>query len=336
MTLTQVAIWTKRIIFGSIFLIIAALSTLVGLNIYHDYQISKIPPPVEKAEMKFGKLPDLSFPESSASSSNFSYSISTTTGTLPSVPKFVKVYFIPQAGISLLSSQKSQEIAQSLGFNNGPQILSTTQQRFTDSNNGSLVIDLATGNFEYQTTPATTAAQLSSQDLSNQSELIQEFKTFLSNKNLLQSDLGSGRGNVIYNLNSEQATSSAQVSIWPSDINSLPIITASDQVGLINAQFDILTQDPNTNPYFNMDYTYWPVDTTTYSTYLAKTADQGLKDLRAGKGFVIEVPTNPQVSITNLYLAYFETKDYSPYLQPVLVFEGPGFKAVVPAVINPS
>ncbi len=335
MTLTQVAVWTKRVIFISIFLIIVSLSTIIGLDFYRAYQISRIPPPVEKAEMKFGKLPDLSFPEASASSSNFSYSIDTTTGTLPSVPKFVKVFFIPQAGISLLSSQKAQDIAQSLGFNNGPTILSTTQQKFTDNNNDSFIINLATGNFGYQSSPATTSAQLGSLDLSNQTQIIQNFKNFLSNKNLLPPDLSSGRGNLVYNLDSNQATSSAEVSIWPNDINSLPVITSSDLIGPINAQFDLITSDPNTNPYFSMNYTYWPVDLTTSSTYPAKTADQGLKDLKDGNGFVIEVPSNPQVSITNLYLAYYEGNSYSSYLQPVLVFEGPGFKAIVPAVVNP-
>jgi hypothetical protein len=134
MTLTQAAVLTRRSIIILGVLILLGISTKVGLDWYANYQLSKLPPIEEKAEMSFGGLPDPEFPSSKVSSSNFSYSIDTATGELPEFPRLVKVYFIPKATLSLLAPDRAKSVANKLGFNNGPQIVSTENYIFTDDN----------------------------------------------------------------------------------------------------------------------------------------------------------------------------------------------------------
>ena len=43
-------------------------------------------------------------------------------------------------------------------------------------------------------------------------------------------------------------------------------------------------------------------------------------------------PRTSSASITKVYLAYYLSEEYSNYLLPVFVFEGPQFAGMVPAV----
>ncbi|MBI4037170.1 hypothetical protein HY385_01990 [Candidatus Daviesbacteria bacterium] len=319
MTLTQAATLTKRGLIIFIVFLVVGISSLIGYQIWHQRQLAKLPPPQPKAEMKFGPLPKLDFPTSNVSSSNFSYSIDTTTGGLPKVPPIIKVYFIPKTGVTLLAPARYQKMANGLGFNSEPKVLSSTDYQFTNGKDGLLQIDLATGNFRLETL-ATPSAKLDSQ--TDKNVLIQKFKSYLADHNLLPDELKNGRSNI----NLDDATTS----LWPSNIDDLPIVNANFADGLV--QTTITIGDNNQITFNKINYIFWPIDKTSSSTYFLKSADQALADLKSGLGFISLEPQKPQVSISSVYLAYFEQNTYTPYLQPVFVFEGPGFAALVPAI----
>lgn len=319
MTLTQVAIITRRGVIASAALIILSIITAIGYRVWYTYYVSTLPPTEEKADLKFGVLPKINLTQSKVSSSNYSYSIDTETGGLPQMPKIIKVYFIPRASIiSLLAPDQSQQMAQDFGFNAGREVVTPTSYQYFNQSGGSFTFDLITGNFHYQKITATPSATLNSSP-GDQSKIATDFKEFLKSKGLLNSDLAAGRTKVTDN-----------VSIWPSNFDNLQIITASPNLGLVRA----LTQNAvgGSEKYPRVDYTYWQIDNTTFGTYPLESVESAFAKLQSGGGFVMEESPSPKVSITKASLAYFESEEYTPYLQPVYLFEGPSFSALVPAI----
>lgn len=327
MTLTQAAILTRRGIIIFFLTIFLGISAKIGYTVWQNYYLSTLPPVEEKAAELFGPLPPLKFPPIDISSTNYSYSIDTTTGGLTSAPKLVKVYFIPLSKISLLTAERAKELAEKLGFLSEPTVLSTTEYKFTNEE-GSLNIDLTSGNFSLQKTAAPSAQKAS--PLPEQDILVTLFKNYLLSKNLLPEELQNGRSMVIYNKKNQTDSNAADISLWPTDINNFPLVTANFKESTIKAT--VVKTGEESNQLLSIDYYFWPIDQTTSSTYEIKTAEEAFDDLQKGLGYIALQSPNSHISITSSYLAYYQSKEYSPYLQPVFVFEGPQFAAVVPAV----
>ncbi|RJP47504.1 MAG: hypothetical protein C4584_00425 [Armatimonadetes bacterium] len=332
MTLTQAATWTRKTIIILILLIFTAIAGSVGYNIWYQHYLSTLPPVEEKPEVKFGVLPEIQFPPSGVSSSNYSYSVDTVTGGFPKFPKLIKVYFIPRAGVSLLAPERARQQAEKLGFTIGPEILSDTQHKYSDNREGELIMDLTTGNFFFQRPATSSAFTAESSTFYDQPQVVEMFKNYLRNKNLLNNFLANGRSNVTFNDDPPAEYSTADVSIWPTDIDKLPLVTAAFKHGLVEATVTKASEEKER--FIRVNYTFWPIDDTTYSTYPLKTAEQGFDNLKSGQGFIAIQPEQAQISISSVSLAYFQPDEYSPYLQPVYVFEGPDFAALVPAVLK--
>ena len=319
MTLTQTALLTRRAILTLGILSLLIILTTVGSNLYYRYQLAQIPPVEEIAENKFGTLPNINFPATTVSSSNFPYSIDTNTGELPQVPKFIKVYFIPQAGLTLLAPDRARELASKLDFNIGPQTEDPNTYTFSNEQGGKLIINILSGNFSYQKSSSSSAQPA---DLPDKDSLVSQFKTYLSSKIQLPPELERGRDNVVDNT----------VTFWPDHIDNLPIITAEYLFGLIKGK--AITKDNGELGFDDVTYTFWPTDLTSSSTYQLKNPNEALDDLKNGAGFISRHNSSALVSITSVSLAYYQSQTYTPYLQPVYIFEGPSFIALVPAIKN--
>ena len=330
MTLTQTAKITKRflLIFGILFVLLTV--SYIGYQIYYyQYYLPHKPAPVIKPDKKFGPLPAPKFISTDVSSSNYSYSLATVTGGLPTdIPKIEKVYFIPQLGTTLLASDKATQLANSFSFTQGPTITNQTTYQFSDTQGGTMTIDLNTSNFTFNriASPSGTLQE----NFTDQGQVADQFKAYLSNKGLLADDLSSGRTNVVFDNSLPQNSQTATISIWPADFNNLEIVTPTFSDGLIKAVVN--TAKDETIKYQNLTYTYWSPDSQNSSTYPLKTPDQAFSDLKSGLGVVVVQPTDPQVAITSVKLAYYESGSYSLYLLPVYVFEGEGFVAYVDAI----
>lgn len=329
MTLTQTAVLTKQILTVGILALFLGISSFIGYKIWYQYYISHLPPKEEKPDTKFGLLPPPEFPRVAASSSNFSYSIDTVTGGLPIVgvdkgfDKLIKVYFVVKTYASLLSSEKSQNLAEKFNITVNPQILSETNYLFRDQDK-SLNIDLDSGNFTYQKI-ATLSGE---QTLEDEDRLISDFKGMLTNLGVLKPDLTNGRAKVVFIKDS--GSNLAQISIWPAAVDEKPIVTEEFNKSLINAT--VYKSASLIENYLSLNFTYYPIDISTFAIYPLKTSDQAFNDLKSGKGVVIIEPPKPNVSITSLSLGYFLSSSYNPYLLPVFIFEGPGFAAYVAAI----
>lgn len=355
MTLTQTAILSKQIIVLTIVALILGIAGFIGYKIWYAYYLSTIPPVEEKPDTRFGLLPYPDFPTAAVSSTNFSYSLDTKTGGLPKVgqdtgfEKIIKVYFIAKSFATLLSPDRSEDLAKKFAIPTSPQILSETQYKFKENNeqsssaSKSLLVDLDTGNF-YYTKEATISA---AEKLDDDNKLLSDFERFLESLGYLNKDLKEGRtkitllkkvGEKLISTTLRSEAIAAQVSIWPKAIDGKSIFTPNFNEALVNAT--VLGTAANLGNYLSINFTYYVLDTTTFATYLTKSAEQAFEDLKSGGGIVVIEPDKPQVSVTAVYLGYYLAQNYSPYLQPIFVFEGPNFVAYVPAIsseyLNPQ
>ncbi|MFA5932843.1 MAG: hypothetical protein WCV81_01095 [Microgenomates group bacterium] len=329
MTLTQVATITRRGVIAFVALLILGTISAIGYRVWYNYYQSTLPPIIEKPDMKFGILPKIVFPKATVSSSNYSYSIATETGNLPQLPKIIKVYFIPRANIvSLLAPDESQKLAAKFGFLGAREVLNPTTYRYSDNSNNFFTVDLITGNFNYQK-QASVSAKLDTAFI-NQDQLLASFKGLLQGTGLLNEDLSNGKSAVIYNKSTPTTSTSALISLWPSDLDGLKIVTSSASSGLVSAT--AINSVNETDRFPKLNYIYWQIDKTTSASYPLQSIENAYAQLQSGQGYISQIPSQAKVSISNVYLAYFEPEEYSPYLQPVYVFEGPQFTALVSAI----
>lgn len=337
MTLTETASFTKKaFIFGIIFLVFSGIFFAGYQYWYNKIYLPNLPIKEERPDNKFGALPKLKFPLNSISSSNYAYTLDTETGSLPvNIPKLVKVYPVIPLSTDLLALDRAKALADKLDFKNGPEMLSSTQYRFTDQFDGELLIDLDTGNFKYthHESSESAALQANSQFLEDD-RLNSDFKSFLSSKNLLKDQLQGGRTQApVFEKAIKNESTFATLSIWQNDVDKFPIITPLFKLGLIKAT---ITKSADEIYRFRaLTYTYWPIDLENPSTYPIITPDEAFSLLKNGEASVLIEPASAKASITRVYLGYFLSDEYLPYLQPVYVFEGNQFVALV-AAINPD
>lgn len=340
MTLTQTAVITKQIITITILALVVGIISFIGYKIWSAYYLANLPPQEEKPDTKFGVLPYPDFPKKGVSSSNFSYSLDTTTGGLPKIgfdpgfEKIIKVYFVVKPYATLLSPERSQALAEKFNIKSPPEILSETNYRFKDGDK-TLTVDLDSGNFTYtkETTPSAKAS------LDGDDKMVTDFENILANLGGLKDELKKGRtkvtllkieGNKLVPTTLRTEAQAAQISLWPEGLDKKSIFTFDFDKALVNST--VVKSATEIEDYLSLNFTFWLIDATTFATYPTKPAEAGFDDLKSGRGVVILEPTKPQISITSVYLGYYLSQNYSPYLQPIYIFEGPNFVAYVPAV----
>ncbi len=335
MNLTQVAIFTHQFIIFFFAALVIGIISFVGYRIWYANYLASLPPIEIKPDVSWGVLPAPEFSTiTNVSPTNFSYSVDTVTGNLPVVEKITKVFFMPKAVATLLSADRSRTIADKLKLTGEPEIISPTLYRYTDQVR-QLTVDLDSGNFKYAiaSVPPTIEPIEGSEAV-----LIQGFRNLLSSMNILTTELQNSPAKVTYlryegeelvpaSINDAQA---AEIAIWPQSVEEKSVVTTPFNQALIKALVVRSAKDPEN--YLSISFTFWPIDTSSFATYPVKTADQALADLKAGQGVVSIAPSNPNISLTSVYLSYFQSEGYTPYLQPIFVFEGPGFVAYVPAI----
>lgn len=332
MTLTETAEFTKKsMIFVLIFLFL--LVAAWGGYIYYKRFIY-VPPPTPEIlpDIFFGKLPALKISEASGSAGTYAFSLDTETGSLPvNTPKIIKVYPIASLGTDLLALERSKNLASKLGFIRGPEALSTTQYLFLDKHDGEMVVNLDTGNFKFTHRESTQSSELVKTDgFTDPQTLSRDFKNFLLTNELLKEQLKEGRTKVVYEKNSKDESSFATVFLWQDDVEKTPIVTEKFTEGLIKG---IVNKSRDRDQRFLiLDYTFWPIDLLSGHTYPIITPDEAYDKLQTQQAKIIVKPLNIRVSITKVYLGYYLSKEYQPFLQPVYVFEGDNFVAYVPAV----
>ena len=316
MTLTAVSIFTKRAIIAFVVLSILSLVSYITYKIWYESYLTSLPIPKEQPDAKFGILARPILPPSRASSSNFSYTLATQTGGLPEFTGLVKVYFVPRPGVTLLASDRAFEFARKFSINTQAEVISESHYKFTESDK-TLDYFLDNSNFRFERT-STKAAEISA----DEQTLIRNFRNILDNLGTLPEALKESPAKVLGN----------QIFIWPADLDGKPVKGIDFEKSSIWAK--ISGDGATLDKYLSVNFIYWFVDPTTFSTYPLKKPEEAFEDLKTGKGSVLIEPQSSDVSITSVSIAYFQPEQYSPYLQPVYIFEGPSFIAYTQAILD--
>ncbi len=331
LTLTQTADLTKKgLILGIVLLFLIVLSW--GGYMYYKSFIYVPPPPVETPpDIYFGKLPKLKITEASNSAGSYAYTLNTDTGSLPrDIPKIFKVYPIASLGTDLLALDRSKALAAKLGFVSGPETLSSTKYLFLDENGGDMVVNLESGNFKFNHRESTESADLSiTSNFTDPTRLQEDFKDFLLPLGLLKDQLSSGRSEIYYEKSSISDSNFATITLWPEDLEKIPFVTEKFSEGLIKGVINKISD--RSQKVLILDYTFWPIDILNGHTYPIITPDEAYDKLQTQQGYIIVKPLSSSVSITKVYIGYYLSKEYQPFLQPVYVFEGGHFVAYDPA-----
>lgn len=343
-TLTKASVTSRRVIrYGFILIIaiiLARLTFLSGVNLYERF----FPDPPPKPTVNFGKLPKLPFGEVN-SAEGLSYTLETVDATLPSFPDQVNVYLMPKPQSSIRALDRAKNIAEELGFSREGRELVETVYVFSKGNQPStLSMNIVTGIFSISY-DVNSNPQLFTTIPPTPDSAVDTLKRLLSRAELLK-DLGEGAPYTTQLLRIESGELEDAVSL--SEANLIKVNLFRRDYGPEGNKIPSVTPDPSqANVWFLLggvgapiiagEYHYFPIDSSKNSTYPIKTSQEAWEDLKNGEGFIASPGTSGEENITirNVYMAYYDPGQYVEFYQPVIVFEGEDdFVAYVPAVTD--
>jgi len=339
-TLSQASYDTKEILkWGGLFIAGAVvIILLLRFLLFVKEVIFPTPPP--KPTVAFGKLTPQVFPKN-ATEQTLVYSLNTLTGTLPKLPDQAKVFKIQAYTPDLLGLSKAKEIVTSAGFTQGPNKISDTLFEWSDPNTANLSrkikINIINYDFNITSDYLNNPAITSGQGLPDQNKAINDAQDLLQSLNSLPSDIDQTKTQAnLFSLKNGSLASATSLSnaqvirvvFHQQDVDKFPIYYEKPDSSNINVLIGA------GDKILEAGYIHQAI-TDEFSTYPLKTAQQIYDELKQGKGYIASYNGSANVSITNVFLAYYIGSQPQEYLMPVLVFEGNNnFAAYVPAITD--
>jgi len=342
-TLSQTAYLARKIIkYGLIGLVALLVIRSVFLSI-RTYLNKVRPKPLPPPTVAFGKLPKLQFPQKTNLPS-LTLKVETISGELPKLSDRAKVFFMPQASVNFLAWDKTKIWARSLGFTQDPQETGKFSYRFVSETTPktTLDVDVLTRNFSLVYDWKNDLEIFSPGNLPPDSQTISLAKAFLRNAGVLTDDLNQGRTKLVYfkysdgNLSKTPFFSEAdlaQVNFFRQDIEQIKVLPPNPQD--VNVSVKVSSSNDKTKSIIEAHFIHFPVSLENSATYPLKDVSTAWTLLAKGEGFVANLGNNPSgnITVTDAYLAYYDSDQAQNFLQPVIVFEGNNdFFAYVPAV----
>lgn len=308
-----------------------------------------------KPTTAFQKLPRISFP-AGIQSLGFTYTIRTTTGTLPPTCVFnkclpnqdatqpvniadrVNVYPITQSAAQFSSYEFIKQKAERIGFTGEGSAVSSVIYLWKDpkDEDKKLTINIITGTFTI-----TSSIDPGDQPPPTTQEAVTVAKRVLSSISLLPNDLDDLKtkitffklqnGNVLQT-RSLSDSNFVRVDFYRKPLANLPIVYPKTEQSLMS--FNVVRRGFEASQQIaDASFSHKSIDQTKGSTYPIKTAQEAYNQLTNGNAYIASIPTAKTIAIKKIYLAYYEGNDDLAFILPVFVFEGDnGFVAYVSAV----
>lgn len=345
-SLTEISISTRKIIVWIVAIFIAYLTikTLIGIGI--SYWNQTHPTPIIPPDVRFNKLPNPKFTSVATSSSGMKFILETIEGRPPETTSAGIVYAMPKRLPSLLASQRAKAFAAKLGFKDEPEIINTTYYRFIDSQDSlrTLEIDITTMNYKLKYDYERKPQFFDNVQFQTKEEVISEVTNFIRFNNLFDESILKGvvttdllryspDTKTFLPATSLSNANTIKVNFARSNLNDMRIISPSFINSYIYALFTT-TSVANARIY-ELNYTFWPIAFDDFATYPLRQSITAWQDLIDGYAFVVNLGNNTpdNIVIRNIYLAYYDSEEPQPYLQPIFVFEGDNdFVAYLPAI----
>lgn len=338
-TLTKASKETKIIIkiFGIIIAIVLIIALLARLWMYF------FPAPKPKPTVTFGKITSMNFPETEKSQ-DFTYTVNTLSGFLPTFTDQVNVYPIVKYKPELLALNNTRDLVNNNGFLSGP--IKISDNLYNWSNNSSnlkktLQVNIINHNFTLTSNFYLDEKIKSVDSPPNQIDAQNLATEFLQNMEALPDDIDSSKtqetilsinNNLLVLASSISNTQLIRVNFLQSDVDNLPIYYEKPNESNINV---LIGGSMDNLEVIEATYIHQEIENQS-STYPIKTANQAFDELKNGKAFIASYyGNNKTVKIRNVYLGYYIGRIEQDYLMPIFVFEGDdGFIAYVNAVTD--
>lgn len=286
----------------------------------------------------FGKLTKIDFPK--GIDNNFTYSLDTISGALPSIPSQTTIYKMVKGEPDLLAVNNTGDKVAALGFKNGPTQISDTLYKWTsqDSLPRSITVNVYIPQFTLASDYTTDKQVIAAVSLPDQTEASTKAKDFLGTLGFLPDNIDDSATKIKYlriqngTLVEASSLSTAQlVSVYFfQKKNNVPFAYPSGDLSTLNLTFGSSNREP-----IIVDARFFAQTVSGNSgTYPLITISEAYDRLKSGKGYVASYNSSDKnVYIKKAYLAYFIEGKEQDYLEPVVVFEGNNnFMAYIPAL----
>jgi len=331
-TLSQISSETRSLVkWGGIVLgIIIFFFILFRLGAMIKDILYPTPPP--PPTVGYNKLPQIDFPKQK-NAENFVYSIDTVSGNLPNLPDRVNVYKMIKPQPDLLALKKAQDKLRKIEFSSTPVPVSQNIYKWTTFApfSKTLSYNILTSDFiltsSYLTDINVTSGKNFPTDVSVITNTAQIFLSTIEALSLdkdidlerIKTDLFTIKNYVLLPATSISSAQAARVYFFQNNKNKLPIFYADPNISPISL---LVTGGENQSQVVEAKFNYQKAS-EEFETYPIKKASEALDDLKNGNGYIASNPIkNKNISITNMYLAYYISVDKQSYLMPIIVFEG--------------
>lgn len=345
-SLTETAFLARKIIKWSIVGLVSFIFLRLAFFAAIDFYRITFPPPALVPNNALGKLPKIEFPPSATSSGQLNFTVQTVSGSIPEASDAARVYFMPKNRSNLLSLSRAQTLVSNIGFTTTPrQVENSDVYHWIDLKNPlrSVDLDIVTGQFELKYAYIHELTLFNQTNVPSPVQATNEVLAFFQKLGITPTDLDFDNpqvtylhlvGNTLEPTTSQSQANAVRVDIFRQPYSTYPILT--DKPGEANVNFIIGGSIAPNKDVLKVTYNHWEIDSKTMGIYALKTAQTAYAELQAGQGYIASLPPDNNLVITDVFLAYYDSKAPQLFLQPVYVFKGENnFMAYVPAVAPP-
>lgn len=339
-TLAQTTKATRKMLKWGTLGFIVFIILLGGIRLALSIRERLAPPP--PPTVKFGKLPQIKFPQS-VESKKINYVIDTLTGALPGLPTQKEVVKISSPKPDLLSLQKTQTKVAKIGFTGDPAPVSENTYKWEsqkDSLSQEITVNILSGNFTFDTNFITNPDIASSQDRPSEQEAIETAKNFLNSLSSLPADIDLNKtqtkllsidNGILTDTTSLSNTRVIRVDFFQKDVLGSRIFYPTPHSSFIRVYVGKIR---NQAQVLKAEFAYYEASNDS-STYPIVTSAQAFKMLQEGNAYIALFPaTEGEIKIKNIELGYYLSSENPAYLMPIIVFSGDNFLAYVSAVTD--
>ena len=352
-TLTETSVTARKAIkWGAIGFVGITILWYLGTGLVKLYQATH-PAALPEPTVDFGRLPKISFPESSGRPK---LALELPTGAIPTFVDRMYVYSAPIKKSAFTDSEKAIETAAALGFLFKPEEKSDSEYVWTnqDQLNSKLSMNIVNTHFlltrQWQNNPtlAATASFISDK------AVITDTENYLSKVGLLSSDvvgvekvtyLKDSGGNLVNALSLSDADF-IQIDLFRKNIDEIDPASEKKE---IKASYPFYRPDPNkgiirtivsasksvSEKVIYMEYNYNKLDYPKMGVYPIKSGEAAWTELVNGGGYIYlgNASASQEMKIRRIFLAYYDPDQATGYTMPIYVFLGDqGFTAYVSAI----
>ncbi len=308
-----------------------------GGAMFKDLFFPTPPPP---PDLKFGKLPEVSFPAQNPVS-GVEYRINTLTGELPVLTDRIKVYKIKRDKPSLTALANSRNSVSQQGFTQNETKISESVYQWNNDSGQQIQYNIMTNNFVISSNFLTQEPPTSLTGVTGTTRGAYDYTlNYLNQLNEDTSDFDENRstgtylrieGGQLVPVDSQGQAQFMKLSLFQKDINKIKVYYP----GVTTSNMSFIYRDDSAYPTLEQaEFTHLVPDLNNSGTYPIKTAEQAFEDLKKGNALINKTTSNSTVDITDVALGYYLGDSEQEYTVPIIVFTGKDFTAYVQAVAN--